>query len=179
MAFLINSTLETHPIGTGNANAIQNANWTKLDKLLDPSITIGTEAVLYHAPVKALLRSATLPTTGHTLIWDGTKYLSRPGFAALTNGASIALDFKGARFLRPTSVLSVDTTFTFSNLGPGFDFDLIITADGTDRNLTWPAGMTWASDVPAVLPAGKTGIARLRATTTAAAGVFGTWSVQP
>lgn len=176
MAILTHTGLETTPLGVDGLVTILLANWNQLDALFDPATT-GT---FQNAFWKALVRSATVPTTAARIEWDVTagKAIMRPGFAALANSASVAIDFRGAYTQRVD--IAQDTTFTLTDLGIGRNVDLIVVCDSTLRNLTWPGSIVWLNGTaPSTIAASKTALLRLRATTTGASGLFAEWVVQP
>lgn len=172
MAVLTHSRLETTPVGTANLAGIINGNWSQLEAIFDPATTSGN--AVFNAVVKAFLRSATLPTDAASLEWDASasKFIARPGLAALTTGATITADAKGAKL--QTCTLSADTTIAVSNLAAGRQFDLLLTCDATTRALTWPASAINATGaaLPASLTSGQILLVSFAATTGAASGLY-------
>ncbi len=177
MATLPNTRLETHPDGTTGAAGIVNGNWERLELLFNPAM--GSSDPSYNAPLKMLMRSATLPATnGASLQWDtsATRMVARPGVAT-GSGTAPAVDFKGALMLDYT--LTGDATFTVTNQGSGWKVDVLVRAGGSLRNLTFPAWNWVGSAAPASLASGKVAILELRAFGNTAADVVARWTVQP
>jgi len=97
--------------------------------------------------------------------------------AALTYGASVALDFTAAGI--QTITLTGDITFTTSNLAAGRSVTLIITPGASVRAFTFPAWISVGAALPANVAANKTAILTLTATGTTDASVVAAYSVQP
>lgn len=123
MAELSPTTLETHPAGTLNLNAIIDENWEKLNRLFDPALDPGDD--LY-----GLIAAAVRAQGG--------------GITTLTYAATVDIDFteKEIQYL----ALTGDVTFTFSNLGISRNVRLLIACDATPRNIVWPVGVNWVGD---------------------------------
>ena len=76
--------------------------------------------------------------------------------------------------------LTGNITFATSALYAGAEFTVIVAADGSTRNLTWPAGWTWVGGTaPATIAASKTGLLEIFSSSTADSGVVARWTVQP
>lgn len=179
MSLLSPTGLEDHPNGTTNVGGIVNANWQRLNELFDPALAGADPAI--NAFLAALLRAA-LPTGADAALWWNnatSRLVSRPGHAAVTYSASLNFSMLGA--LIQTVGLTGDLDVNLTNVAAGRTVEVILTADGTPRNLTWDAGIVWLGvAAPATLPAGKTGSARFRAKSgTISGGVFATWEEEP
>lgn len=97
-------------------------------------------------------------------------------FQTLSWGASVNLDMAPALPMYRSLALTGDATFTTSNRGNGRGLTLRMTADGTTRNLVFPAGWTWMGDAaPPSLAAGDTGILTIGAFGTADTDVVASW----
>ena len=156
MALLPIVGLETHPLGTVGVNGILNNNWERLEEVfedLDDNVVID---------------------------WNSTtkKFSVRPLFGTQTYFSTTNLT--PAVGLTQRVNLTGNVTFITSSLVAGRNFNIIIAADGSTRNLTWPAGWTWiGGTAPATIAANKTGLLEIMATTGADSGVIARWTVQP
>ena len=92
--------------------------------------------------------------------------------------ASIAIDFANET-TRLIGTLSGNLTLTTANLQPGRSVVVVITADGSSRNLTLPAWIPQGSALPASIGAGKKGTLTLFSDGTTDAQVRAVWQVQP
>lgn len=101
--------LETHPVGTGNPNAIINANWARIDALLRAS---GAYRVFYQA-----------------LAFD----------------ASMSVSLKGA--MKRKVNIQGDCAVNLSDISEGYEVELFMLIDGTNRDVVWP-GVTWMTALP-------------------------------
>lgn len=102
---------------------------------------------------------------------------ARPAFAAITYASTITPSFTGAKTQR--CALTNNVTVAFANIKAGFELALILTADASTRNLTWPVGVVWLGTAPATLAAGKTLLVRFTPKGTTAADVYATFDVEP
>ena len=172
--------IEMHPAGTAGLNDIINANWERLDEIFQASLGSGDSA--YEAFAKAFLRD-TLSSmeNGETVVYDGSKFSRRPPLTTLAYAASVPIAFaSGAAAPTMTISLTGDITFTTSDIAAGQQIDLIVNSDASIRTLTFPGGWTFmGAAAPANIAATKTGVLRLRATTTADAGIIAEWTVEP
>lgn len=75
--------------------------------------------------------------------------------------------------------LSGDVTFTTANLAEGRRLEVLVFADGTPRNLTFPAWRFIGAAAPATIAADKAARLVLIATGNADADVVAEWTVQP
>jgi hypothetical protein len=159
MALKTTTALETHPVGTAGLNGIINGNWERLEAIF--------------LPLK--------DTTGDTVIqWStGARVFSvRAAQAVLTYGATPAIPFTGAMAL--TLALTGDASFSTTGLAAGRRVRVIISADASARNLTFPGTWKWiGAAAPASIAASKTGILELDSTTADDSGVIARWTVQP
>jgi hypothetical protein len=177
MASLPNTALETLAAGSSNPGGIINGNFERLEELLDPSLSSSDPA--YNLIAKALSRTGTLPTANARLEWDHdspAKPFWRANYAAVTFASSVAINFKGATAQR--IALTGDLELTTSNLAPGRETTVILAADGTLRNLTFPAWV-WLGTAPTDIAAGKTMAIRLLSTTSANTGVLASFDLEP
>ena len=156
MALLPIIGLETHPLGTVGVNGILNNNWERLQEVfedLDDNVVID---------------------------WNSTtkKFSVRPLFGTQTYLATTNLT--PAVGLTQRVALTGNVTFITSGLVAGRNFSMIVAADGSTRNLTWPVGWTWVGGTaPATIAANKTGLLEILPTTGADSGVIARWTVQP
>lgn len=97
-------------------------------------------------------------------------------FETTTYAASIAINLN----LSYTHLLALtgDLTLTGAGYIAGSIVTMVITADGTPRNLTFSSDWKFITAKPATIAASKVAILTLRSTTTAATGVIATWEVQ-
>lgn len=96
----------------------------------------------------------------------------------ITYASIVGLDF-GVMADSQTLALTGDVTFTAGlTYSAGLRKEILITADGSTRNLSFPA-WTWLTATPTTLAAGKTGLLRVRVTGTTAASAFAEWIAQP
>jgi hypothetical protein len=176
MAVLPNTSIETHPTGTTGVNGILNGNWERLDALFDPALSSGDAG--YLSIQKAFLRSTLSGTaTGAVIWWAGTKFAVRAADAAVTYAGTTNLDLQGAAQQR--IALTGDVTITTSNRAAGVALRVILQADGTPRNLTWPAWRWVGGTSPASLAASKVAVLELWARGSADTDIVARWSVEP
>lgn len=163
MALLPATGLETHPLGTVGVNGILMANWARLEEI-------------FRSPAG---EDEDDPAGGVLYFDVGQKrFRTYPTFATLTYGATVYLIPTGGKMQKVS--LTGNITFATSGLSAGADFKVIIAADGSTRNLTWPVGWTWiGGTAPATIAANKTGLLEIMATTGADSGVVARWTVQP
>ena len=134
-----------------------------------------------HATVTAVKASAsTMEATGPattattetftevTSIWDVA--------AIVPESAASEIDFTGAR-IRSVAV-DIDILFHTSNLAAGRSVALILVADGSSRDVTYPVAWVWLGTEPTSIAAGKTGLLELWSTSEVNAGVVARWSVE-
>lgn len=180
MAQLPNTELEDHPTGTGGLNSVLNGNWERLDELFDPAL--GGADAGFAAFGKALLRDAmTSMVNGETIVFTPSGFKRRAPVATLTFAATTDIDFLSGQ-AAPVQLLSLtgDVTITTSNLTAGQEIRVVIAADASTRNLTWPTWLAWVgAAAPASIAANKTAVLKLISTTTADAGVVAEWVVEP
>lgn len=147
MAVLPNTTLETHPAGTININALINGNWAIIERILDPALSSGDPLYGLVATVAATQRALTTVAYAASVNIDLTKTLTR---LALTGNVTIALTNKAA----------------------GRGTVLLLTADGTDRTVTWPAGVQWSGAPTLLIRANTAAVVYIAATSTTDASCF-------
>lgn len=176
MALLTNTLLETTPVGTTNLAGIINANWSVLEALFNPALSSGDAR--YNAFLKALTRNA-LPASQSRLEWDNTnsKIISRPTQAVISYAATITVASQGA--LCQYCALTGNVTVQFDTIAAGRSVELLLEADGSTRNLTWPASIRWLGTAPATLAANKQLRVRFEMRTGAAAGITASFAVEP
>lgn len=138
--------------------------------------------------------TSTAPGTGNTkavdFSADNLRFYSNNGTLGLTltngqgfiaaqqalSGTNISIDFNAAALKALT--LSGNTTFTTANLAAGISVSMMVTADGTNRTLTFPAGWIWVSLTPATLNANKNAVLSLISRSSTDANVYAAWAVQ-
>jgi hypothetical protein len=92
--------------------------------------------------------------------------------------AQVGLDFLNAVYR--TVTLAGDIEFQTSNLAAGRQVAVRVVADGSSRNLTFPAGWTFLSAAaPATIDANKTAVLSLTAFGPTDADVVAAWAVEP
>jgi hypothetical protein len=159
MASQPTTNLETHPVNTAGLNGIINGNWERLEAIFLPLMAA---------------------VNGSTIAWNSSSkvFTVRAALASITYVASPALNLAGAA--TQTITLTGNATFTTSNRTAGADLQVVIAADATARNLTWPAGWKWIGGAaPTSIAASKTGVLQLISTTTADTGMIARWTVEP
>lgn len=92
--------------------------------------------------------------------------------------ASIELDFADES-TRVIGTLSGNLTLTTANLQAGRSMTVIITCDGTGRNLTLPSWIPQGGALPTSIAASKTGTLILDSDGSTNAAVRARWHVQP
>jgi hypothetical protein len=147
MALLPNTTLETHPSGTINKNGIINGNWEIIERILNPALSSGDPLFGLVANVAAVQRALTTVAYAASVNIDLTKTLTR---LALTGNVTIA----------------------FTNKAAGRGTVLLLTADGTDRTVTWPAGVNWSGAPTLLVRANSAAVVYIASGTAADTGIF-------
>lgn len=147
MSVLANTTLETHPSGTINKNGIINGNWAILERILDPALSSADPVYGLVARVANGQRSLTTVAYAASVNVDLTKPMTR---LALTGDVTIALTNKAA----------------------GRGTVLLLTADATDRVITWPTGVLWSGAPYLVVRASSAAVVYIASTTTLDTGIF-------
>lgn len=177
MAILTNTLLETTPVGTTNLAGIINANWSIIEAMMNPALSSGDAR--YNLPWKALTRNGTLPTGQARLEWDAanTKAISRLAQAVITYAATITVASQGA--LCQYCALTGNVTVQFDTIAAGRSVELLLEADGSTRNLTWPASIRWLGTAPATLAANKQLRVRFEMRTGSASGITASFAVEP
>jgi len=178
MAVLPLTRLETHPDGTVGVVSIIGGNWERLEALFTSGLDSADPS--YNAFAVALLRAGLPATNGAVMQWRESttpkKFIARPGTSS-ASGTAFAIDLPGAR--KPVFNLTGDTTFTTSNRADGWRVDAIIKADGTTRNLTFPAWVWVGSTAPTTLAANKTAVLELWCNGAADTDIVARWTAQP
>tara|TARA_R110000868_G_scaffold57687_3_gene178185 strand:+ start:567 stop:1154 length:588 start_codon:yes stop_codon:yes gene_type:complete len=96
---------------------------------------------------------------------------------AISYASTVTLDLSTNNL--QTLALTGDITINTSNLAAGRAKQVIVSADSTARNISWPAGWVWiGSSAPASIAASKTAMLTLIPTSTTDASVKAFWSVQ-
>jgi len=96
---------------------------------------------------------------------------------AISYASTVTLDLSTNNL--QTLALTGDVTINTSNLAAGRAKQVIVSADSTARNISWPAGWVWiGSAAPASIAASKTAMLTLIPTSTTDASVKAFWSVQ-
>lgn len=160
MSKLVPSTLETHPTGTINKNGIINGNWEILNAMLDPDLT------------------DTDPTYGalYGVIEDAVN--GQRGMTTLTSAATVNVSMKGRR-MQKLSIAHDVTTLNVNDKKAGREVVLLITADGTDRDITWNVSHKWAGTAITTIPANKSARITIACTDTTNSGVYLSGTLQP
>lgn len=180
MALTTNINLETHGNGTVGLNGIIDGNWARLDLIFSPAL--GSGDVAFNNFWQCVVRSATDPTVdGAQIEWDvdAGKPVWRAGVATITYAATHAFNCDGA--LMQSMALTGNFTFdSLANQATGKQIDIRITAGGSLRTLSFPAGWTFiGSAAPADIAANKTAILKIRCFGGADADVVAEWTVEP
>lgn len=83
-----------------------------------------------------------------------------PTVAAIVYGASIDIDLDGADYqtLALTGDIDFNATLNRPTAGNAKAVAVVMTADGSDRNITYNANWTVIGSAPAAIAAGKTGV---------------------
>lgn len=147
------SNLEDTPTGTLNTNGIYRANLEKINSTLDPAHT-GAQRGLIEA---ALAGQAILTTIAY--------------------GASVNCSLLASQL--QILALTGDVTIAVTNKNPGRKTTLILTADGTNRTVTWPVGAVWASPPATLVLAGTSIAVNIYSSSTADAGLILTTAALP
>lgn len=169
---------ETHPLGTSNVLGIINANWEALEAIFNPALTSGDSR--YNAFIKALMRSATLPTGQADLEWDNTnqKMIARLMVSTTTYASTITVLSQGAA--TQYCALTGNVIVAFDAIAAGRTVELLLEATGGPWSLTWPASMRWvAAAAPTTLASGKQLHVRFIMRTGAATGITAIHHVEP
>ena len=108
-------------------------------------------------------------------------YLSAPQYRRpvelLTYGAVVDLTFA---YERKRLILAGDVVFTAAAYDPGSHLVVVVEADASPRNLSFPAGWQFVGGArPATIAAGKVGLLELFCVTHLEANVVARWSVEP
>lgn len=130
--------LEDTPTGSINPTGIFDGNWEKINNIFDPA---------------------------HTGDQAGVLAAALAGMTTITYAGTITLDLNAGRPLQLVTLTGA-LTVAVSNKNPGRARRLIIVGDGTDRALTWPVGAVWAGPPVVSVPAGKTVVVDVAATST-------------
>lgn len=99
-------------------------------------------------------------------------------FAAITYGASVALDMSALDGQVRTISLTGNLELTTSNRATGRTVTLRLIADSTQRTLTFPAGWVFIGSKPANIAASKTGVLSLTFFGSADTDCVAAWGVQ-
>jgi hypothetical protein len=178
MALLPNTGLEDHPAGTTNVGGIINGNWERIDELFDPALA--TTDPNYNFLSQALTRGA-LPTTNARLEWDNALATPKPFwrkfYEAITYAATVTFDMKGGVYQEVTATGNL--IIALSNLAPGRELTVIITASGGTRTLTWPVGIIKLGTFPTSLGSGKSIMVQFVSTNSSLAGVYAKFNIEP
>ena len=179
MALTTIINLETHGDGTVGLNGIIDGNWARLDTIFDPALSSGD--IAYEAFWKALVRDATEPTSASSVLeWDVSlgKVHFHPGYVLSTHATAYTPNTALGKWQK----LPITGTTNFQSLSDqraGQETTFVLVADGSTRNLSFPAGWVWmAGSEPASIAANKTGILRIGSMGTTDADVVAEYSVE-
>jgi hypothetical protein len=111
---------------------------------------------------------------------DGSGNIIPVGFglwqSALTYSATTNIDIAGSPV--QTLALTGNVTFTTSNRAAAKSIQVIVTADASQRTLTFPANWVWLGTKPANIAANKTGMLSIYCRGTAESDIIAAWGVQ-
>lgn len=147
MALLPNTTLETHEAGTLAQQAIINANWRKLEAMMNPDLLESdpTYGALYGAIERALNGQRGM---------DIVTPVATPAYTDLS--------LKATRIQKVT--LNGDINLQAIDRVAGREINLVIKCDGTVRTLTWNASHVWVGTPLTSLAANKTAVVNIYCT---------------
>jgi hypothetical protein len=178
MAVLPNTRLETHPDGTVGVVSIIGGNWERLEALFGSGLA--TSDPSYNLFASALLRAAVPATNGAVIEWREVttpkRFVARAGTSTST-GAALAVDFQGPK--KYVLTLNGNVTFTTSNRADGWQSTVIVKADASVRNLTFPAWVFVGAAAPATIAANKTAVLELWCNGVNDTDIVARWTVQP
>lgn len=173
--------LETHPDGTVGVSAIITGNWSRLEEIFDPTLASGDAA--FGAFWRALTRNATDPTTpGAVIEWSPAqgKPIWRSGFQTVAYSAGSTSIDVDAGIEQEISLAGNLILGSLTNQNAGAHVDVIIRADGSSRNLSFPADWVFVgAAAPASIAANKTGLLHLKTTGATDADVIARYLVEP
>lgn len=141
---------------TANNPVLLNAE-LGLDTTLD-QLKIGDGSTAWNSlPFITVADVSTLSTVGHThsgyqTALDSSSVVSVSNLICTSASVDTNLNWNVAYGHK---TVSEDVTFTFSNAVNGKSISFAVTGDGTDRTLTWPAGVKWAGTSHTTVKAGK------------------------
>lgn len=133
------------------------------------------------ALARGLVKKVRFVTTddGKQLRWSNSlqQFVLYGGYATLTYASTVTLDFSvgGQQVISLTG----NITFAASNMTQGTSLKLIIKADSSTRNFTFPGWVFIGASAPASIAANKTAILTLECTGTTAGSVIASYAVQP
>lgn len=168
------ASIQNTPIGSTTAS-------TGAFTTLSASSTVsGTGFSTYLASPPAI--GGTTPAAGAFTTLSASAEATLPRItqapASLTYSGTTNLDFASTNQTR-TLALTGNVTFTTSNRVAGRSLQIIITADGSTRTLSFPAWKFLGTAAPANLAAGKTAVLSLYCTSTTDASIIATYVVEP
>ena len=179
MALTTFINLETHGAGVVGLSGIVDGNWARLDAIFDPDLDSGD--IAYHAFWEALVRDGTMPTTASSnLEWDFAlgRVHFHPGYVLATHATAYTPDTEIGKWQK-LPITGTTNFQSFYNQRAGQNTTFILVADGSNRNLSFPAGWVWmAGSEPSSLAANKTEILRIGTTGTTDADVVAEYSVE-
>lgn len=111
--------------------------------------------------------------SGLTLV-SATRYETT--ISAISYATTVTLDMSSNNL--QTLALTGDVTLNTSNLASGRAKQVIVSADSSTRNITFPSWVWLGSAAPASIAANKKALLTLIATSTTDGSVYATWTVQ-
>ena len=145
MAILPKTGLETHPTGTINIGGIINGNWSIIEALFNPELD--SDEGQYGA------------------VWEALA--GQSGMTTIAYSASVNLDLSSATREICQITLAGALTVAVTNKAAGRHRWLVIRGDGSNRNLTWPAGAVWAGGALTSVASGTVALVLILSTGTA------------
>ena len=141
---------------------------------LDGIVAPGTKAI---PPGKAYEYKANAAGDGWLLINDPGEIIGqiRGVITAHGSATSLAVDFSTFNFMNTITGGAGTFTFTGINYTAGASLEILVTADGTERDIVFPTNWTFVGYKPATITASSKAILALRSYTTADTGVIATW----
>lgn len=175
----------TLPVAGADAGLMSAADKSKLDAIASGATNTPLSDATPQAPGTAAAGTASSAARAdHVHPLPGVATTSAAGlmpassFAAITYGASVALDMSALDGQVRTISLTGNLELTTSNRATGRTVTLRLIADSTQRTLTFPAGWVFIGSKPANIAASKTGVLSLTFFGSADTDCVAAWGVQ-
>lgn len=132
-------------------------------------------------PASKYLKLSLLSTsTTDAAVYYSVEEAARAEMDAPAYAASVAIDFaRSSAPLTKVGTLTGNIELTTTGLVAGRTERVLLTADGSTRDIALPGGWTCLGTAPSDLAANKSAVFTIVSTTTADSGVFYTYNVQP